>query len=1180
MLEDPANFYVVDLASRSSESAGVPEGMQVACCLFLGTCFDSFPALSPDDPTGTEHAAKNLLSRSSMLQMIDAKIGLSRFSELLKRPMAKTSRGEAPAACPPEDLFFTDSYKRFYVRQIDSIRSAIFEFYSGSAPGGGGSSLTAEGQVIKMQKETIAQLEEALRQYQGREAVSPGPGKEASAPDASQEVTAELQKEVTALRQEVGVLQEDLSKERLRCAQVEEAYREKSEVVAGMTVSEAALAQEVEDLRVRLESARRGEEGAIARLKEQQALQGGARGGLGADQEQEHAKLKALLAENERLKREMSAHASGANGVSNSSDGEKDEEILKLKEKVLTLTSAKKSLNEEVDMLHRKLVLLEEELLTPMPYDKVNASKITDLEARNASLKTELWEIESNMSSMKAAMDSELSVLKATIATLMELCEVGDNDYLMPSSEYSDSATLPQLLARKVEACAEILQFVAGRCSDMGEGSGLRFDTMESKAMQRCLEVVQKLCGRVHDAEIKIHEGDRFREQLGAAEVELGELQLSYDSVCAKLEELEEKYAEATQVQSAQAGGGVSEEKAAGLFEKISVLQAALVGKEEELAQLRISLTKSQQQHQADATQIATLNEVMVNLSSQMESMQLAAGGTKEDGAATAELKLLQTELQNTLDENMDLSRKVSALEAKLCVADEVVLDKERAHERMLEELQIYRTQEDTRGQELTAEIKRLEEMRRDMLEQEEATKETITALRAELDWLRSDAESTSAALLESEKERDGLLQQLSVSHRRVRELEAANQESMELLQTHYRLIADKSAKLREFEHALQQAEEQGGEGVEAMMDQLIKLEIQLKGAQDENAHLACKVAAAGVDLGAAREALEEKCREHDGVLMKLEQLQQEMSSLRGVQENASDLQVKLENACEEIAAQATRNFSLTEKVTELEGIVEQLEVQNADIQDRLQAADEAAYTHRTQLREALQEKEGAEGALLKAQEELEEARGLSSGFDAAMEAREEEVLQLQKDLEAARGEVQAGKEAVEEASAEVARLSLLVEESTAEGSKLRTALENKTTEYNRVLEKFLRLKEQMEASGGGVSVAHLKTECARMTQEVSELRGRLQRSEENTEQLVEATNAQAGKIAGYDQIIEALEMEVEKLTEQKEHAEEEARSAIADLRRQMAEQAKHSVPGKGDSVSNCVAALVSFRYG
>ena len=46
MLDDPSNFFVVDLASTASENAGVSPLVQVAACLFLGTCFQALK-----DPT-------------------------------------------------------------------------------------------------------------------------------------------------------------------------------------------------------------------------------------------------------------------------------------------------------------------------------------------------------------------------------------------------------------------------------------------------------------------------------------------------------------------------------------------------------------------------------------------------------------------------------------------------------------------------------------------------------------------------------------------------------------------------------------------------------------------------------------------------------------------------------------------------------------------------------------------------------------------------------------------------------------------------------------------------------------------------------------------------------------------------------------------------------------------------
>ena len=85
MLEDPANFFVVDLATSASESTGIPVAVQITACFFLACCF-----LALDDSTEGKSVSNSesadILQKRSFLTMIDSRIGLNRFTEFLKKP--------------------------------------------------------------------------------------------------------------------------------------------------------------------------------------------------------------------------------------------------------------------------------------------------------------------------------------------------------------------------------------------------------------------------------------------------------------------------------------------------------------------------------------------------------------------------------------------------------------------------------------------------------------------------------------------------------------------------------------------------------------------------------------------------------------------------------------------------------------------------------------------------------------------------------------------------------------------------------------------------------------------------------------------------------------------------------------------------------------------------------------
>lgn len=69
--------------------------------------------------------------------MIDGRIGLTRFTEVLRRPIA-SPRGGNPAVslALATELYLTQGYRGFYEKQVEAIRNGIFDIYSGSGDAG------------------------------------------------------------------------------------------------------------------------------------------------------------------------------------------------------------------------------------------------------------------------------------------------------------------------------------------------------------------------------------------------------------------------------------------------------------------------------------------------------------------------------------------------------------------------------------------------------------------------------------------------------------------------------------------------------------------------------------------------------------------------------------------------------------------------------------------------------------------------------------------------------------------------------------------------------------------------------------------------------------------------------------------------------------------------------------
>ena len=166
LFEEPSNFYVLDLASVSASSLGISIAVQIGVCFFLGNCFAALehsPEKEKEEKEGTRTIDSNKLTRTSFLNAIESKIGLPRFQELVRVPLNSKS---STISGDFNTIFFSPGFEEFYRKQVESIRSKIYEFYTGnsSVDFGSDSSLKV---VLEMQKERILELERTLSSISG-----------------------------------------------------------------------------------------------------------------------------------------------------------------------------------------------------------------------------------------------------------------------------------------------------------------------------------------------------------------------------------------------------------------------------------------------------------------------------------------------------------------------------------------------------------------------------------------------------------------------------------------------------------------------------------------------------------------------------------------------------------------------------------------------------------------------------------------------------------------------------------------------------------------------------------------------------------------------------------------------------------------------------------------------------
>jgi chromosome segregation ATPase len=500
MLEDPSNLFVVELASRSSENAGVSQHMQVMCCLFLGCIFESFPK---SDSAGSEG-----LSRNSVLGMIDSKIGLSRFSDLIKLPtLVKPARQQNSEngnyfsfSDDPDDIYFVEAYETFYKGQVHAIKKAIYDFYSGCGDEGvENDNLSAEAKIIKMQTETISELEMELT------AIKSNVSENTTVPtctDDSCTTVNDLQAKLDEKETENAVL-------RMNDTELRDQL--------------CALSAQLNDLQEKYEDAE------LKRSPQDDVANNSA---LVLQTQLDSAELlvSKLELENTRLLEQERTLSVERSHLQSELSG-KDTEIVHLKAEVLSLVEIRKSMTEDAAAVQRRLQLLEEDLKSPMPFEKLNEHKIDELEKRNADLKTQIWEMESSIKTMQSTFAAESKSAQEAAIDLINLLDA--------EVEKPDMQNFHDVL----EVCGDVICRMAGHCSDIAESFDISFDSVEGKPRARVIECIDKLSECIRCNEMKILEGERFRSQLDAAEAELERVQEDYDAAFTRLCAVEEENA-------------------------------------------------------------------------------------------------------------------------------------------------------------------------------------------------------------------------------------------------------------------------------------------------------------------------------------------------------------------------------------------------------------------------------------------------------------------------------------------------------------------------------------------------------------------------------------------------------------------------------------------------------------
>lgn len=531
MLEDPANLFVVDLASEASESAGVPVAVQVMSCLFLGCCFLSLPEPPPQQsdrgvisPVPQDDTVVN---KRTFLSMIDSRIGLNRFTEMMKKPLR--AGGNSGGAVSLATLFVSPGFKTFYESQVDGIRSGIFQFYAG---GGGRHQISANGEgadpsqqqaLIDIQHSRIAELEAILAstninisrsgQFTTEESKNSNSGSDTS--DAAQ--TAVITERESKL--EAALSESSAENNRLRSVVAQAEAKLQAFVSAEDSSSTAG-----DHLAVR--------EG------------------------REHA----LQEENLLLRDQLMSLETNHKQV-NDTLLMREAEILKVKESILKDMEEKRALQEALDQRDRKIHLLESGALAANSLEQSQhdaaalAQKILDLETRNAELKQNVWSLEGDLATaassaalLTADRDRYFDTVSVAICTAATRMGVDIEDEETVRAKMKDSASTAvercQLIESVLDNLVDKVSVVSNQCSDIAEGVGATDLAGSEGSIDRCLDCCRRLLAQnatIRDDQERIESDLALRElSVESAETALEETRVELDQAKAENRRLEE----------------------------------------------------------------------------------------------------------------------------------------------------------------------------------------------------------------------------------------------------------------------------------------------------------------------------------------------------------------------------------------------------------------------------------------------------------------------------------------------------------------------------------------------------------------------------------------------------------------------------------------------------------------
>lgn len=1116
ILDDPANLFVVDLASVASENAGVPLEVQRAACLFLGCCFHT---LSSATSANAEH-----ISSDAILRMIDSKIGLTRFNNILRQPVNK----QHPIQ---NSKHFINAYSDYYEDEVSQIRQTIFDMYTGTD----GPSNSRESQIIQMQKEHIARLEKMLHNT--------------TAPTVEINDNNAPSPEVEALHKahdELLDMHEDL---------VRKYDAQELEIQRLQTLLESAPSKS-------LPSEHMGNGDVTLQLSRAEAT---------------ITDLRNTLQEQQNLHKAAEEAA--------------QQEILDLKSKVLQLRESTAALETEVSEKNRKLHILEDNLRSPLPFEKMNTERLSQLENRNAELKQRVWELEAEVVRLKGSVIAAEKSYGELIYSIGEL----NRQFTFTT----DGTPVVSADESPVEAIGAKLSDVAAKCSDMAEGAGCGFETDESQPLQRILECATFLSDIVYESKDCLSENATLRDQLKATEEQLCAIEGDHADLVSAHDALEidaEQYKRDIEHLNASISALQSEKKQAEqcvdeLTHQLQLLQEqAAASATSEDWQSKINALRDEYDERAVDlhTQLCDANDIVIRLQQEKQTMELQLASRGEHDTALAEkereiddlkhhLEKLEMNLADALQQQAALNDNFTHAKAELNSKQQIIDETTMSVVRLEKELEHAKRQCDQYASNVAALQETLDSER--MAWQQQQTHSTISSQEMEQLQLRDAVQQLHNANGELEIQlRSAQHQYHSVMdecENMRNELQAKQQAIDELtssLQVAESSVLSKDQTSKELQLEIAQRIENIDAASNTNNTALQQMTSELSGLRSQMVSYEEKINRLNELLQEREDEKAQLIQQHqesvDAQQSTIRQLQQEIDVLQQQHDSSeseiiASLQQSVTHLESDCQLKATTITTLQQRLSENDTQLDVAQGEVDELQNRL-------YTLLQEHEKTKQELHRMQQSLESAAEEVKSKESWIADLRQQLESSHTTIATLERsivDLQASANnsnseQVQLLQHQLEEARKCQAKLQQQVSDVTADAetkvadlqadiSHLSQELANTKTSYTNLLGSYNELNVELaEATTASSTVAEYQRTQQQLQEDIGSLQSQLQR------QTAEAKEA-AQRLNEYQQTATASYAELQQQVQHLQQTKQEKEQEIMDLNRQVSQKSE-----------------------